>query len=132
MCLSQLVEGDEAVIVEAVGPPYRSEYGRVGALTGLPILLGWENHEAQWRGATYGEVKGTRPEDIQRLYTDPRWETAQAIINQYDIDYIFYGVTERSDYGIAGEDKFIEHLEPVCEREGSLFYYVPASEIAAR
>ena len=132
MCLADLVEGDDVVIAEAIGPAYHSEYGRVGALSGLPILLGWENHEGQWRGATYGTVVGTRPQDIRALYTDPTWERAQTIINQYGIDYIFYGATERTEYGVFGEEKFAENLEPVCEREGSLFYQVTPTEIAAR
>jgi uncharacterized membrane protein len=131
MCLADLVAGDDVVITEAVGPAYRSEYGRVGALSGLPILLGWENHEGQWRGATYGAVVGTRPQDIRMLYTDPQWDSAQRIINQYGIDYIFYGATERREYGVVGEEKFIENLEPVCEREGSVFYHVTPTEIAA-
>jgi hypothetical protein len=29
------------------------------------------------------------------LYNDLRWEVAQAIIERYSIDYIFYGDTER-------------------------------------
>jgi uncharacterized membrane protein len=132
MCLADLVDSDDVVITEAVGPAYHSEYGRVGALSGLPILLGWENHEGQWRGATYGTVVGTRPQDIRMLYTDPQWDTAQRIINQYGIDYIFYGVTERTEYGAVGEQKFMENLEPVCEREGSVFYHVTPTEIAAQ
>jgi YYY domain-containing protein len=132
MCLADLVEGDDVVIAEALGGPYDARYGRVGALSGLPILLGWENHEGQWRGSTYGAVVGTRPQDIRTLYSDPRWETAQTIINQYGIDYIFYGSSERADYGAGGEEKFIEELEPVCEREGSLFYHVTPTEIASR
>ncbi len=132
MCLGDLVESDDVVIAEAIGPAYHAEYGRVGALTGLPILLGWENHEGQWRGPTYNAVVGTRPQDIRTLYTDPRWETVQPIINQYGIDYIFYGSSERAEYGVTGEEKFIERLEPVCEREGSLFYHVTPTEIASR
>ncbi len=132
MCLADLVEGDDVVVAEALGGPYDARFGRVGAVSGLPILLGWENHEGQWRGATYGTVVGTRPQDIRILYTDPQWDAAQRVINQYGIDYIFYGVTERLEYGVVGEEKFIEHLEPVCEREGSLFYQVTATEIAAQ
>jgi YYY domain-containing protein len=132
MCLKNLVEGDDVVIAEAIGPAYRNEYGRVGALTGLPIVLGWENHEGQWRGATYGQIVGTRPQDIPQLYQDLRWDKAQEIITRYGIDYVFYGNTERADYGTAGEDKFRENAEAVCESGGSVFYRVESLEIAAR
>jgi len=132
MCLADMVQGDDVVIAEALGGPYDSRYGRVGALSGLPVLLGWENHEGQWRGPTYGQVVGSRPQDLRALYTDPRWEVAQDIIKRYGIDYIFYGSTERNDYGAGGQEKFAEHLEPVCEREGSLFYRVTPTEVASR
>lgn len=132
MCLNGMIDGDEAVVVEAIGPAYRSEYGRVAALTGIPILLGWENHENQWRGPTYPQITGTRPADIRTLYQDPRWETAQQIIDRYGIDYIFYGQSERDSYGVGGEDKFRDQLEIVCERGASRFYRVkPATEVAA-
>jgi uncharacterized membrane protein len=131
MCLNSLVEGDDAVVVEATGGAYHAEFGRVAALTGIPILLGWENHEGQWRGPTYTQVAGTRGADIPTLYTDPRWEVADEIIRRYGIDYIFFGQTERSTYGVGGEDKFREHLEPVCERGASRFYRVTQAEPAA-
>lgn len=129
-CLNQLAPGDDWVAVEAIGPAYRAEYGRVAALTGIPILLGWVNHEGQWRGPTYSAAAGSREADVERLYTDPRWEVAQGIINTYGIDYIFYGESERRDYGLDGEIKFQENLEPVCERGSSLFYRVNPVQVA--
>ncbi|MGE5717365.1 MAG: DUF2298 domain-containing protein, partial [Acidobacteriota bacterium] len=39
---SHAVEG--AVLAEATGNAY-TDYGRIGAASGLPIILGWENHE---------------------------------------------------------------------------------------
>lgn len=125
-CLGDLVQGDNVVAVEAVGGPYNEAFGRVGALTGIPTLIGWENHEAQWRGPTYMAVRGTRPEDIRTLYTDLRWDAVQPIIDRYDIDYIFYGTSERSTYGAQGEQKFEENLEVVCDFDGSRFYQVRA------
>ncbi len=46
MCLGNLVKGDQAVVAEAIGGPYDEAFGRVAALTGIPIVIGWENHEA--------------------------------------------------------------------------------------
>lgn len=132
ICFDQLISGDDVVAVEAIGPAYRSEYGRVAALSGVPVLLGWENHEGQWRGATYAEAAGTRPQDIPRLYRDPRWETAQEIIQRYGIDYIFFGRSERDSYGTGGEDKFRENMDIVCQRGTSRFYRVRPVETAAR
>jgi YYY domain-containing protein len=124
MCLAQIVRDDETIVAEAVGPAYRSQYGRVAALAGIPIVLGWENHQRQWRGATYNEIAGTRAADIATLYTDVRWDAAQTILARYGIDYVFFGQSERLDYGLAGEDKFRENLEVVCEFGSSRFYRV--------
>ncbi|MEO0564903.1 MAG: hypothetical protein AAF125_22540, partial [Chloroflexota bacterium] len=135
-CLAERVEGDDMVIAEAIGPAYRHQYGRVGVLTGMPIVLGWEGHQRQWRGATYPAIAGTRRLDIETLYNEVRWEEAAQIIRRYDIDYIFYGDTERNGTGLqsgydpAGEAKFIENLEPICQFGNSLFYRVTPRAIS--
>jgi uncharacterized membrane protein len=113
-CLRSLTAGQNVVIAEAMGDPYHPENGRVAALTGIPSVMGWANHEAQWRGSTYYEIAGSRPDDIPNLYKDLRWGVARDIIQKYGIDYIFYGTTERDHYSSAGEDKFTENLEAVC------------------
>ncbi len=136
-CFEGLALEPDLVVAEALGPAYNSGYGRVAGLTGVPIVLGWENHERQWRGATYGEVAGSRGQDIPLLYTDLRWESAQEIIRRYSIDYIFYGASERASYSSAGEDKFRENLEAVCAvtddggRPLSVFYRVTDPDLAA-
>lgn len=132
LCLGARVQGDDVVVAEAIGGSYRSEYGRVGALTGIPIVMGWPGHQSQWRGTSYGEVVGSRVSDIPLLYQDPRWDIAQEIITRYGIDYIFYGSTERSEYGVAGEDKFRERFEVICQSGDSYFYVIPElTEVAA-
>lgn len=131
MCLGNLVRGDSAVVVEAVRDAYNSWYGRVGALTGIPILLGWENHERQWRGPTYDAIAGTRRTDIEELYTDLRWDVAASIIERYGIHYIVYGTTERLQYGSAGEEKFLENLDVVCESGDSRIYRVSETALIA-
>lgn len=130
MCFRALTAGrGDLVVAEARDPAsaYDWNYGRVAALTGVPIVLGWENHQRQWRGPTYNEVAGTRAADMETLYSDLRWDVALTIIERYDIDYIFYGRTERIKYsaiGNAGERKFIENLDPVCDFGDSVFYRV--------
>jgi YYY domain-containing protein len=131
MCLNDFDQDDNAVIAEAVGGPYDNGYGRVAALTGMPTVIGWENHESQWRGPTYPAVAGNRAGDIRTLYEDPRWETAQNIIRTYGIDYIFYGQSERTAYGEGGEQKFRDHLQTVCDSGGSRFYRVADVELAS-
>lgn len=122
-CLSELVGRADVVVAEAVGEPYRIEYGRVGTLAGIPIVLGWENHERQWRGNTYASIAGTRHVDMKRLYTAADMDEVDDIIRRYDIDYILYGASERQKYGELGEDKFLDQLPVVCQSGPSRVYF---------
>lgn len=137
MCWQKVIGDEQTVVAEALGGAYDSNFGRVAGLTGVPLVLGWENHENQWRGSTYAAIAGTRGTDIPNLYTDVRWETAQEIIKRYNIGYIFYGSSERSKYGVSGEEKFIEHLQPVCSvtdiggQTVSVFYRVDSASLVA-
>ena len=123
MCLSEMVGRTDVVVAEAVGDPYRIEYGRVGTLTGIPIVLGWENHERQWRGPTYYEIAGTRSADLKSLYTAAEMTGIDEIIDRYDIDYILYGTSERLKYGDLGEEKFLDYLPIVCQSGESRIYF---------
>lgn len=127
-CLSNQVSGDDVVVAEAVLMAYRSHYGRVAAITGLPIVIGWENHERQWRGPTYDATAGNRAADVNELFTDLRWDFALEIIERYDIDYVFYGATERQQYGAMGEDKFLENAPVVCEYGETRVYRVDGTQ----
>lgn len=121
-CLRDRVGRGDAVVGEAVRDAYNSAYGRVGALTGIPIVLGWVNHERQWRGLTYGEIAGTREQDMHALYAAADMNQVKDIINRYGIDYILFGSTERSQYGVLGEELFLDHLPIVCEAGESRIY----------
>lgn len=135
-CFENLATEPNLVVAEALGPAYNSGYGRVAGLTGVPIVMGWENHERQWRGSTYDQTAGSRGQDIPLLYTDLRWDFAKEIIQRYGIDFIFYGSSERASYSSAGEDKFRENLEAVCPitdvngRTLSVFYRVTDAALA--
>ncbi len=122
-CLSRLVGRGDAVVAEAVGQAYNIAFGRVGALAGIPIVLGWENHERQWRGATYQSIAGSRANDIRDLYLLHEFGEIQPIIERYQITHILYGSTERQEYGNLGEDKFLDHLPIVCESGSSRIFY---------
>ncbi|GAB1422640.1 hypothetical protein MASR2M15_28770 [Anaerolineales bacterium] len=123
-CLDQHVGDKNVVAVEAGLNAYNSRYARIGSLTGIPILHGWAGHEGQWRGPTYGEVAGSRLQDLRQLYTDLRWDIAQEILNRYQIDYVMFGATELAEYGATGEEKFRENLEIICESGQSRIYAV--------
>jgi YYY domain-containing protein len=125
LCLGQLVHGDDAVVVSRVGGSYDigiPPTGLSGRLVGIPNLINWPGHQSQWRGNTYYEIAGSRESDVDALYRDPNWFTAEDIINRYGIDYIFFGDAEHSEYGLDSETKFRDRLPIVCESGNSRFY----------
>ena len=116
-----LLNQPEGVIAEAIGGSY-SYYGRVATHTGYPTVLGWPGHESQWRGGS--ELQGTRQDDINLLYSTVRWEEAQAIIEKYNIRYIFIGNLERTSMRVS-EEKFATHLVPVFQQGSTVIYQAP-------
>ena len=121
-CLSELVGRGEAVVAEAARDAYDIRYGRVGSLAGIPIVLGWENHQQQWRGATYDSIAGTRRDDLRQLYTAADFAAVEASIARQGITHILYGSTERAQYGSLGEEILLARLPVVCEAGESRVY----------
>jgi YYY domain-containing protein len=107
------VEG-APVILEATGGSY-TYYGRVSTHTGLPTLLGWGGHELQWRG-NYDEP-GRREPVIETLYSSPDVESSRALLNEYDIEYVYVGPLEKSTYALSRPvlDKFESLMDVVYE-----------------
>ncbi len=88
---------EPSVIVEGVGYSY-TYYQRISATTGHATIMGWETHEWLWRS----EAEFAKPEmiperqtDVETLYTTTDKPTANAIIDKYDVDYIYVGECER-------------------------------------
>lgn len=133
-CLAELVPyKSDAVLVEAWGGAYTPQLGRFSMFTGIPTLLGWDNHEHQWRGVPeYYEKFGAseRQSDIDLLYRLPadQWSQAEQIITEYGIDYIVVGGAERHKYRSSTGDpinelnKFAQLLDPICS-SGNIAVY---------
>lgn len=115
-----LQSAPDGVVAEAVGNAY-SNYARISIYTGLPTVLGWGNHEGQWRDQA---LQGSRQQDIETLYSTSDWVTAQDIINRYNIRYIYVGNLERSSYRVS-EDKFNRFLKPAFQQGNATVYAVP-------
>ncbi len=109
------------VIAEAVGGAYHIEESRVAMATGLPTVMGWTNHEGQWRGEYFAQVAG-RPGDIQALYQVRDWPTTAAILDRYAIEYVILGPQEHSKYNPIYRPKFEQHMQTVYDT-GSFTIY---------
>jgi uncharacterized membrane protein len=115
--ITWLRSAPDGVVAEAVGGAY-SNYARISIYTGLPTVLGWGNHEGQWRDQA---LQGTRADDIAALYTTNDWAATQDIIDRYNIRYIYIGNLERSTYNV-NEEKFNRFLKPAFQ-QGSVTVY---------
>jgi uncharacterized membrane protein len=109
------------VILEAVGGAYNIEEGRVSMATGLPTLMGWTNHEGQWRGDYYSQV-AARPEDVQVVYQARDWSATLSVLNQYGVEYVIVGAEERAKYNPVFFPKFDQFMDPVFETGDMTIY----------
>jgi YYY domain-containing protein len=76
---------------------YATEYNwnsRISVQTGLPSVIGWQNHLKQQYTLLHPEIE-QRVRDIQTLYTTGEQEEIERIISNYGIEYIVVGELER-------------------------------------
>jgi YYY domain-containing protein len=126
--------GNLPVILEAPGGSY-TYAGRISAFSGLPAVLGWAGHEAQWRG-TYTE-QGKREPDIATIYTTPDANLALELLHKWDVRYVIVGETERAYIQRTCESsadacnltralqKFDTSLQAVFQQGETTIYEVP-------
>jgi YYY domain-containing protein len=86
------------VIIEAYGEDFDASTSRLSAWTGIPTLLGWPGHEAQWRGDDHEVARRMR--DIDALYTTGDRDHFLALARSYGATYFFVGSYERAKYGV--------------------------------
>ncbi len=118
--LQQNVTG-RPIEAEAVGGAYNIEESRIAMATGLPTVMGWTNHEGQWRGAAYALV-AERPDQIKILYQVRDWDSAKAVLDRYGIEYVMVGNEERTKYNPVYLPKFDDNMDTVF-KSGTLTIY---------
>ena len=90
---------DGAVLAEATGNAY-TDYSRIGGATGLPTVLGWDNHENLWRGGRVVPETEARRRDLGVLYTSEDSELVFEFLHRYKVRYVIVGALERRDFGV--------------------------------
>ncbi len=105
LTLRDKVKG-KAVIAEAVGGAY-TRFARVSSFTGLAAVVGWGNHESQWRQTWPQEQE----KDVNRLYETLDASEAQGLIKKYNVNYVFAGSLERSKYSPDQLNKFRSFMD---------------------
>ena len=108
-------------IAEAVGDDY-TQYGNISASTGLPAVLGWTGHELQWRGS-YEPFEG-RAEDVATIYAGEDTATAQRLLENYGVRYVYVGSRELEQYGVSSLPQYGDFLRTVFQHDGVIVYEV--------
>ncbi|QFJ56344.1 DUF2298 domain-containing protein [Pseudobutyrivibrio xylanivorans] len=107
-------------ILEATGDAY-TDTGRMSVATGYPTVLGWYAHEWLWRFDQ--AICDQRTADIRDIYCCYIGaEDTKALIQKYDIDYIYIGTTEYEKYTDIDINKLLSLGEVVAEKENT---YLP-------
>ncbi len=107
---------DTPVILEGTKGAYWLEgrSSRIAMATGLPTVLGWANHEGQWRGKYFDRV-ADREGNIRTLYQVRDWTTAQTLLDAYRIKYVVVSLLERGWYNPTYLPKFDQNMLPVFQ-----------------
>ena len=114
---------ESAVVLEGTKGAYWIEgrSSRVSMMTGLPTVMGWVNHEAQWRGNDFASV-AARENDIRMIYTERDWAITEQLLDQYDITYVVFSPLEHEWYGGIQQSKFDQHMQRVFEYGDFVIY----------
>jgi YYY domain-containing protein len=95
----------DARVAEAKGRSYASDTNRISTMTGRATLHGWDGHESQWRGRTYGEMAAGRSEALTRIYRTAFGDELRQLLADWQIDYVYIGPIERNEYGLTAESE---------------------------
>ena len=124
--LNENVQGSP-VILEAVRSAYNEEGGNISVRTGLPTVLQWYIHEKGYRGSDK-PLEG-READVTQAYTTTSVDEARAILEKYDIEYVYIGSLERQQYGEVGLAKFGQFMELAFENAEVTIYRMPQTVV---
>lgn len=116
--LRKNVEGSP-IIVEAVGPLYSWD-GRISITTGLPAVIGWDNHQNQQRGSYSAllpdggriptqDLVAQRRRETEEFYRSGDVASAEAYLRKYNVGYVIVGTEE----AIHGTPEGLARLEDV-------------------
>ncbi len=114
---------ENTIILEGTRGAYWLEgpSSRISMATGIPTVIGWVNHEAQWRGDYYSIVSG-REGDVRTIYQSRDWLETERLLDLYGVEYVVVSDEERRWYQPLREAKFESYMQEVF-RSGNLVIF---------
>ena len=113
---------DSAVVLEAPGAPYSGD-SRLSTWSGVPTLIGWDQHEELWRGHTAGVRERKRDADL--VYTTSQATQAVRLLHHYEVTHVAFGRAESARYGTAVGVRLHSFLTPVAKFGATTIFVVP-------
>ena len=113
------------VLVEAAGDDFFPSHNRLSSWTGVPTILGWVGHEAQWQGSD--EEILLRLPDLDVIYASPDREQVMSALRRYRATYLYVGEHEREKHSIEASrlDWYASFLELAYAEGDVRLYRVP-------
>lgn len=97
------------LLLEYPGSSFDYQASRISSYTGLPILLGWDNHVVL-RGKTWKEVM-SRKQWIKAMYESTDAVMVHNQLISRGVEFVVVGPTEKIHYNTAGLQKFTTYPE---------------------
>ena len=91
-------------------------------MTGLPTILGWYVHEWLWRNDV--SDLNAKAADIEAIYTSNDEAQVEALLEEYDVAYIFVGSCERSKYGENLNNDMLKNMGQIVFQDGTYETYI--------
>jgi len=89
------------IVLEAVGKSY-TKSNILSSYAGRSTLLGWVNHQLQWRSETSTIIELDNA--IEAFYKNPQKDNL--ILNKYKVEYIVLSTYEKKRYDLNNDDQF--------------------------
>lgn len=101
------VEGSPVFLEGVTAHAYRWP-PRVAKYTGLPVVVGWQWHQIQQRGAGGAEPAAVRARiyDVRLMYETESERLFLDLASEYGVEYVYVGPTERVYFPGVGLEKF--------------------------
>jgi uncharacterized membrane protein len=112
------------VVLEAAGCSYlpfdRLPFNRVSAFTGVPTVIGWANHERQWRAGQpqFLAQIDRRQADVAAMFADPN----SPLFDTYGVTWLFVGEYESGDWKTDCETAGPYDLRPLLDESDSAWH----------
>src|SRR5690606_11496720 len=92
------------LVLEIPGRSFDYQASRISAYTGLPTLLGWDQHVVL-RGKSWKEVR-ERKQLVEWFYESPDAFAVYAKLREFGVDYIVVGPAEKTRFNPQNLVKF--------------------------